>query len=157
MKSKSGTSKGPTLALPCTEQPETMSIEDNKRIVRSFYEAGNRGDMEGCLDLLDEQVTWTNIGSTEFSGTFSGKQVLVRELLGPVFGRLQAGITATVHRMIAEDDCVAVQLSGQATTKDGQPYNNTYCHVFCIRDGRIHQVTEYFDTALTAAVLGGKG
>lgn len=133
-----------------------MSIEDNKRIVRSFYDAGNRGDMQGCLDLLDENVTWTNIGSTEFSGTFSGKKVLVQELLGPVFGRLQAGITATVHRLIAEDDCVAVQLSGQAVTKDGQPYNNTYCHVFRIRDGKVREVTEYFDTELAATVLGAK-
>jgi ketosteroid isomerase-like protein len=67
----------------------------------------------------------------------SGKQVLVQELLGPVSGRLQAGITATVHRMIAEDACVAVQLSGQAGTKEGPPYNNTYCYVFCIQDGKV--------------------
>lgn len=134
-----------------------MSIESNKDIVRSFYDAGNRGDMKACLDLLDERVTWTNIGSTKFSGTFSGKQALVEELLGPVFGRLQGGITATVHRMIAEDDCVAVQLSGHAMTKDGRPYNNTYCHIFRIVDGKVREVTEYFDTALVVAVLDADG
>jgi hypothetical protein len=58
--------------------------------------------------------------------------------------------------LIAEDDCVAVQLSGQAVTKDGQPYNNTYCHVFRIRDGKVREVTEYFDTELAATVLGAK-
>jgi hypothetical protein len=132
-----------------------VTIEANKQLVWSFYEASNRGDMEGCLDLLDDEVTWTNIGSTKFSGTFVGKQVLVRELLGPVFGRLQAGITATVHRMIAEDDYVAVQLSGQAATTEGRPYNNSYCHVFRIQAGKVREVTEYFDTQLAATVLGG--
>ncbi len=56
--------------------------------------------------------------------------------------------------MIAEADFVVVQLSGQSETKDGGPYNNTYCHVFRIRDGKIGEVTKYFDTELATAVFG---
>ena len=130
-----------------------MSSEENKRIVRSFYEAGNRGDLQECLSLLDEQVTWTNIGTTRYSGSFAGKGVLVEQLLGPVFGQLQSGIKSTILRMIAEDDFVAVQLTGEATTKDGRPYNNTYCHVFRLRDGMVCEVTEYFDTELATSTL----
>ena len=53
-----------------------MSISRNKRLVLDFYEAGARGDMGICLDLLADNVKWTNIGSTRFSGTFTGKQAL---------------------------------------------------------------------------------
>jgi uncharacterized protein len=134
-----------------------MSVAENKKVVQSFYEAGNRGDLQACLDLMDEQVTWTNIGTTKFSGSFVGKSVVVEELLGPVFGQLQAGIRSTIHHMIAEDDYVAVQLTGQATTKGGRPYNNTYCHIFSLRDGIIREVTEYFDTQLAASTLTGDG
>jgi uncharacterized protein len=47
-----------------------------------------------------------------------------------------------------------VESRGAAETKDGQPYNNSYCHVFRFRGAKIAEVTEYFDTALTNAVLG---
>ena len=56
--------------------------------------------------------------------------------------------------MIAESDWVVVQSRGKAETKDGRAYNNTYCHVFRIDDGKISEVTEYFDTELTSSVFG---
>ncbi|HWP99555.1 MAG TPA: nuclear transport factor 2 family protein, partial [Vicinamibacterales bacterium] len=124
-----------------------------KQIVQAFYDAGNRGDMDACLALLSDDVRWTNIGSTPFSGTYVGKKDLLERLLGPVFGQLQAGIASTIHNVIAENDYVAVQSSGVATTKDGRPYNNTYCHVFRIAGGRICEVTEYLDTDLLRSVL----
>jgi ketosteroid isomerase-like protein len=132
-----------------------MGIAENKKIVDAFYEASNRGDVESCLALLADDVKWTNIGSTKYSGTCIGKADLTAKLLGPVFGQLKAGITATVDNVIAEDDFVAVQLRGKAETKDGRPYNNTYCHVFQIHDGKVCEVTEYFDTELASSVLTG--
>ena len=131
-----------------------MSIAENKRIVQSFYDAANRGDTEGFLGRLADDVAWTNIGTTKYSGTCAGKGELTARLMGPLFGQLKAGIAATVHNVIAEGDFVAVQLSGRAETKDGRPYNNTYCHVFRIRDGKIVEVTEYLDTDLVTSVFG---
>jgi uncharacterized protein len=131
-----------------------MSLAENKKIVESFYEAGNTGDMDRCLALLADDIRWTNIGSTRYSGTYVGKEKLIAELLGPVFGNLKAGITSTIDATIAEGEFVVVQSRGKAETKDGRPYNNTYCHIFRVRDGNIAEVTEYFDTALTSSVLG---
>ncbi len=131
-----------------------MGVAENKRIVQAFYDAANRGDTEGFLGQLADDVTWTNIGSTKYSGTYVGKNDLVAKLVEPLFGQLRAGIASTIHNVIAEADFVVVQLSGQSETKDGRPYNNTYCHVFRIRDGKIGEVTEYFDTELATAVFG---
>ena len=105
------------------------------------------------MSQLADDVTWTNIGSTKFSGTFRGKADLVARLLQPVFGQLQAGITSTIDNMVAEGEFVVVQSRGKAATNDGRPYNNTYCHVFRIRGAKIVEVTEYLDTELAAAVL----
>jgi uncharacterized protein len=131
-----------------------MSLEENKRIVESFYEAGNTGDMDRCLALLADDIKWTNIGSTRYSGTYVGKEKLISELLGPVFGSLKGGIMSTIDTTIAEGEFVVVQSRGKAETKDGRPYNNTYCHIFRVRDGKVAEVTEYFDTALTSSILG---
>lgn len=130
-----------------------MGTEDNKRVIRSFYEAGNRGDLDACLALMADEVTWTNIGTTKYSGTYEGKQALVEDLLGPVFGQLEGGISSTVDNLVAEGEWVVVQSRGEARTKAGRSYNNTYCHVFRLRDGKIVEVTEYFDTRLTDSTL----
>jgi ketosteroid isomerase-like protein len=131
-----------------------MSLAENKQIAQAFYDAANRGDMEECFGWLASDVTWTNIGSTKYSGTYVGKSDLVTRLLEPVFGQLKAGIASTIDNMIAEGDVVVVQLRGKAETKDGRLYNNTYCHVLRMRNGKIGDVTEYFDTELASTVFG---
>lgn len=131
-----------------------MSIEENKRIIQAFFEASNHGDMDTCIGLLADDVTWTNIGSTKYSGTFAGKDVLLANLVGPLFSRLKAGIFSTIDNVVAEGEFVVVQSRGQAETTDGQPYNNTYCHVFRVRDGKISEVAEYMDTGLVNSVFG---
>jgi len=131
-----------------------MGIVENKQLVIDFYEAGARGDMDRCFALLADDVTWTNIGSTRFSGTFTGRQALAEGLLGPLFGQLKAGIATRIDRLTAEDDIVVAQTTGSAETKDGVAYNNTYCQVMRIRDGRIAEVREYMDTALVDSVFG---
>lgn len=130
-----------------------MSVAENKRIIEAFFDGGNRGDLDSCLALMADDVTWTNIGSTKYSGTYAGKETLIEGLLGPVFGQLEAGISSTIDNVVAEGDYVVVQSRGRAETKNGRPYNNTYCHVFEIRDGRISAVTEYFDTELAGKTL----
>ena len=132
-----------------------MSIEQNKQVVMDFFEAGNRGDMPRCMELMHDEVTWTNTGTTKFSGTYSGKANLGESLLGPLFGQLKAGIHTDVDNLIAEGDFVVAQNRGTAETHDGKAYNQTYCHIFTVREGVIVAVTEYMDTALLNAVFGG--
>ncbi len=131
-----------------------MQTVDNKQVVIDFYEAAARGDMDTCFALIADDVSWTNIGSTKFSGSFEGKQALMENLLGPLFGQLKAGIASTIDALIAEGDMVVALTQGQAETHEGTPYNNTYCQVIRIADGKIVEVKEYMDTALVDAVFG---
>ena len=133
-----------------------MGIVENKQVVIDFYEAAARGDMDACLALLADDITWRNIGSTRFSGSFSGKQTLMEDLLGPLFGQLKAGISSSIEQLTAEGDIVVAQTAGTAETHDGVAYNNTYCQVIRIRNGQFAEVTEYLDTALVDAVFGSR-
>ena len=95
-----------------------MGVPENRQIVRAFYDAGNRGDFEACFDLIADDVTWTNVGSTSLSGTYRGKEELMEKLLGPLFGRLKAGIRSTIERLFGEADCVIALTAGTAETRD---------------------------------------
>lgn len=131
-----------------------VGVAENKRIVRSFYEAGNRGDFDRCFDLISDDIVWTNIGSTRFSGIYRGKAELMEKLVGPLFGQLKAGISSSIEKLFGEDDYVIALTSGSAETIDGRPYNNRYCQVIRVRDGKFVEVTEYFDTALAERLFG---
>ena len=131
-----------------------MGIAENKQVVLDFYDAAARGDMDACFELLADDVTWTNIGSTKFSGTYSGKETIAENLIGPLFSQLKAGISTQIERLTAESNIVVAQTSGAAETLDGTPYNNTYCQVIEICDGKIADVKEYMDTALIDSVFG---
>jgi uncharacterized protein len=131
-----------------------MGIAENKRVVQEFYEAANRGDTQAVMSKLADDVRWTNIGSTKYSGVCEGKNELTTKILVPVFSQFKEGICSIIHNLIAEGDIVVVQSSGKAETKDGRPYNNTYCHIFTIREGKITEVMEYMDTELVTATFG---
>ena len=75
-------------------------------------------------------------------------------LAGLAFG--QGGLIplVTADRFIAEGDFVVVEARGRSTTKQGKPYNNSYCWIYRFTNGEVTALTEYLDTALVAEVLG---
>ena len=71
----------------------------------------------------------------------------------PLFAQFADRYTSVAHRIIADDRHVVVECSGKVTTKSGKPYNNSYCRVCRIEDGRLRELTEYLDTELVATAL----
>src|SRR5262249_22127612 len=66
--------------------------------------------------------------------------------------------TMMAHRFIAEGDYVVVECHGQnTTTTAGKAYNNTYCFVHRVTEGKVHEITEYLDTELVTAAFGREG
>lgn len=131
-----------------------MSTEASRAVVQAFLDNGARGDLDACFALFSLDASWSNIGSTRFSGTAEGLEAIVNDLVGPLFGSLQDGIRSDVEAVIADGERVVVLSQGNAATLDGTPYNNTYAQVFTVRDQKIVAVKEYMDTALIDAVFG---
>jgi ketosteroid isomerase-like protein len=131
-----------------------MSVEGNKRLIRDMFGALSKGNAAGFLAGLSDDVTFTLIGSTRFSGTLRGKREVIDRLLTPLGAALDGGIALRIERMIGEDDWVVVLSRGQATAKGGTPYCNTYCHAFRVAAGKVCEAREYFDTQLANDALG---
>ena len=63
---------------------------------------------------------------------------------------------ATAMNFIADGDYVVMEASGENATPDGKIYNNKYCWVCRITDGKLHELREYMDTQLvTDTFLSG--
>lgn len=92
----------------------------------------------------------------------SGELVLVgnlepkREVLEGLLRPLMAQFTdyrSEAETVLADGDRVVAQVRGNATTTRGESYNQTYCFVFRVAEGRITEVVEHCDTALVERVL----
>ena len=130
-----------------------MSAAQNKQLMQEIFSELSQGNTEPFRDAMADDFHWTIIGSTEWSGTYRGKHAVLTELMAPLFAQFAERYTNTADRLIAEGDHVVVQCRGRVTTKAGKDYNNTYCYVCRLADGRLRELTEYCDTDLIATVL----
>jgi len=131
-----------------------MGAAENKELVRNMFAELSKGNAEGFLGALADNVRFTIIGTSKYSGTSNGKQELTTKLLGPLSAQLEGGLTITPDNFIAEGTFVAMQARGKSMSKNGKPYNNTYCQVFTILNGKVQEMTEYLDTELVTAAFG---
>lgn len=129
-----------------------MSTAENKKLVQDAFAAWANGDGMAFFNLLAEDASWTVLGSCPISGTYVGRQRLVEDALTPQRAKLAGPSTPTVLNLIAEGDTVVIQWVGKGTTKSGQPYNNSYCYVVQVENGKIIRGTAYLDTALVRSI-----
>ena len=131
-----------------------MSITENKELVLGFFNDLGKGRIQEALDRMAEDLRFTLIGTTGFSGVCKSRKEFVDRILAPLGARLEGPLTITTENLITEGDFVVAQSHGRSTTRKGGAYDNTYCHVFRIADGKIREVTEYLDTELITRALG---
>ncbi len=128
-----------------------MDAQTNKRRMQELF-AGR--DRSAFAEMLADDVVMRVTGQYSWSRTFHGKASLLRDLYGHLSTILAPGRRTLPQRFIAEGDIVVVEARGDMVTQAGVRYDNEYCLIFRLRDGKIVEMTEYCDSVLTEAVLG---
>jgi ketosteroid isomerase-like protein len=131
-----------------------MNSSDNKQAVENAYASMAAGDPAPYLDLLSDEVSITMFGDHRFARTFKGKTDIYNNLFGPIREVLDGTIRMNATNVVAESNTVVVEAQGEARTKDGRSYKNTYCFVFRLANGKITESREYIDTQLVKATFG---
>jgi len=132
----------------------TMSAAENKRLMQEIFARVAVGDGSLFVEHLADDVVMRVSGQNSWSQTFTGKQSVLRDLFGVVRERT-SGVRKTIPlRFVADDDVVVIEARGEMTSRTGVPYNNEYCLIYRLRDGKIVEITEYNDSALCERVLG---
>jgi hypothetical protein len=136
-----------------------MSAADNKKLMQQIFAAAGNPDPAArdralFAASLAEDATWTVTGQYSWSRTFSGKQSILNDLHGHVRSLLAERARTVAHRFIADGDHVVVEGKGDNVTKEGVRYDNDYCLVFRLEDGKIREIREYCDSVLTEKALG---
>jgi len=134
-----------------------MGALENKQLLQHIFAELSQGNGKPLVDSMADDVVWRVAGATKWSRSFHGKRAVIKELLGPLNAQFAEPYKATAERIIAEGDYVVVESRGRVTVKSGKPYNNNYCFIYRIADGKIREITEYLDTELVSAVLEDPG
>ena len=130
-----------------------MSAADNKKLMETIFAGAAVGDRTLYADSLADDVTMTVTGQYSWSQTFHGKESVLRDLYGYVASLLKHRRTVA-SRFIADDEWVAVEARGDMVTHAGERYDNHYCLIYRIENGKIHEIREYQDSTLCERVLG---
>jgi ketosteroid isomerase-like protein len=131
-----------------------MGAAENKKLMEEIFAGVARGERTLFVESLADDVTMRVTGHYSWSQTFKGKEALLRDLYGYLGTLLAEGRRTIPHRFIADGDHVVMEAVGEMKTKAGVPYNNDYCLIYRLKDGKIVEIREYCDSALTEKVLG---
>jgi ketosteroid isomerase-like protein len=130
-----------------------MSATENKELLQDVFAKLAAGDLSAMREAMADDFRWVFPGDWSWSGVWQPKQVVLDELLRPLMAQFEGRYRSQADLIIADGDRVVVQARGKATTKRGDPYNQTYCYVFRVRGGQLIEVVEHCDTALVERVL----
>ena len=130
-----------------------MGAAENKQLMQRVFAELSNGNGQPFMDALADDARWTVTGTSPWSRSYEGKRAIADDLMRPLFRQFAGRYTARALRIVAEDDVVVVDARGQVNTKSGVPYNQTYCYVFQLAEGRVRELTEYLETELVNTAL----
>jgi uncharacterized protein len=125
-----------------------MSEKVNTDIVESGYEKFASGDIAGLLKLFADNILWQvpEVENAPFGGRREG-----HEAVAEFFKQLSENETFSRFEpleFIAQNDKVVVIGETAATvTSTRRSYETPWVHIFHLRDGKVTEFQEFFDTA----------
>ena len=134
-----------------------MSTETTRQAIQDFYAALQKGDKDRLLELLAPDAVWIPPASAPFArmeGAEAIADALGSKIVRETFD-LKKPFALEIRRMLADGDHAVVQQRLTATAKaTGLDYDNQYCWVYEVRDGRVAVLEEYADTIVAGRAMG---
>jgi uncharacterized protein len=144
---------------PLIKGDAAMSAQANKKLIQEIFAAAGNPDPAArdrslFVASLADDARWVVTGQYSWSRTFTGKPSILSDLHGHVRSLLVDPARTIAERFIADGDIVVVEARGNNLTKTGVRYDNEYCLVFQLENGKIREIREYCDSVLTEKALG---
>ena len=121
-------------------------------VVMAALEAAGSGLGDEFVAFFDDDLDFWFPGTTPISGRRQGLPAF-KEYLEQVGGYLDELIVLELTNVVVTGEWVFTEASGHGVTKKGLDYDNNYCLVWQVRNGKIIRFVEYCDTELVSKVL----
>ena len=105
----------------------------------SYFELCGEGRLEEALALLDDNGTFWDV-LTRDEVPMRAHKVAAEQAMRMVPMRFE------LHSLLECDGKVVLEVESRASLPDHEAYNNLYCFIMTLHDGKITNVREYNDT-----------
>jgi ketosteroid isomerase-like protein len=124
---------------------------ENKALVRDWVDALAKGDVARIVAKYHPDLVYTVIGDWPLAGTFGRDYMATgaRE----IFAAFPNGLDFRAHKLVGEDDWVALDMESDGVHVSGRRYNNRYTYWIQVRDGKFLRLEEHLDTKHAVEVL----
>ncbi|WP_329466880.1 nuclear transport factor 2 family protein [Streptomyces sp. NBC_01431] len=122
-------------------------------IIQKAFQALASCDPDRISAVLTKDAEWLsppgNATAVALEATHHmvGREAIVRFFAEDAPRLFAHDVALTFHQFHTDAERVVAEATMTATLANGNPYSNDYCFVFELRDGLIHRVREYVDTA----------
>ncbi|HVQ36088.1 MAG TPA: nuclear transport factor 2 family protein [Pyrinomonadaceae bacterium] len=123
--------------------------EQNKAIVQQAYNSFKTGDIEGLLNLMSDDISWTlpSMEGVPFGGKRTGR-ASVAEFFASV-GASQEVVSFEPRELIAEGDkVIALGSYKWRVIANNREFGGDFAHAWTISDAKAVEFQEYMDTAV---------
>ncbi len=130
-------------------------MNSNVDIARSSYEAFGRGDLDGALAMMDEQIEWRQAQGLPHGGVYHGLAAVRAAIFDPLDAEWWEDFRADPTEFIDGGDHVVVLGRYTARAKaSGAPLDVPFGHVWLFRHGRAVRFQQFTDTRGWVEALG---
>jgi ketosteroid isomerase-like protein len=129
----------------------STTVETSVELVRSLFAAFGRGDIKFIVDHVTPDVKWTSPakGYVPTGGTYNGPEGVARFF--QVLNETEQITFFEVREFFTkEDDVVVLGEVESRSVETGKAARSHWSMLFRVRDGKVYEWEELFDTVLAA-------
>jgi ketosteroid isomerase-like protein len=127
-----------------------MSTEKNVQTVRDFFAAIGRGDREGLLALVAEDIEWIIPGEDwPLAGTHRGHAELA-DLLQKASEEIETTYPTPPEFVAQGDRVLAIGVATGKIKATNKPFTDDWVFDITVRNGKLTKIREYIDTQALA-------
>jgi ketosteroid isomerase-like protein len=136
-----------------------MQESQNTKLVQDAYAAFLRGDVQGVLGTLDDNIVWKAVTGAGPDVPMAGER-RGKAQVGEFFKQVGESLTFTTfepREYVAQGDKVVALGHYKATTARGGRFDSDFVMVFTVRNGKITLFQEFLDSAALNAAFARAG
>jgi ketosteroid isomerase-like protein len=145
---------------PSTHERNTMQ-EPTKHVVMDAWKAFSSRDAQRIGAFFTEDAEWiapqgnATAIAMGYADHIIGREAIAHFIAKEVPKVFVADVSIDFRGFYSDGQTVIVEERMQATLFNGRKYDNDYCFIFELVDGKISQVREYMDTQRGKACIFG--
>jgi ketosteroid isomerase-like protein len=126
---------------------------NNLELVKTLYERFAIGDIFSVLDLLDQNIVWTEAEGFPYGGTYTGHKAIMNKVFKKLATEWDVYQLHPGEYLDAGNRIVVLGNYSGTYKKTGKSMNVPFAHVWTVENGKATRFVQYTDTLKVSEAL----